>query len=376
MAVRLNRLRRPAGTRVLPLALVAIAWLALTSITLMAPAAAAPVDDEERLALALINRERSARGLPVLAFSASLQAAAEWMSLDQAREAIVRHDDSLGRGLRARLTDVGYPPNASIWENLAAGVRLDAARVVSLWMGSPPHRANILAPSARAVGLARAQIDEGRWYWTLDLGSSLSDDDRLTIPSAATAPRSRVQTWALIGWSAPDQDVATAATAYGWTAAVFSWDPVAAAFDTYFRALPASLNSLRTLRTGQAYWVALDPFASVPLLPAGPAVPTIQLTPGLNLVAWLGSTGVSLAEAAQSILARVWSPPGRGTSRRSAIWSTARSCRRGWPPHRSRRAVDSGSASTARSLGGKRRDRLALCPELRRSVRSGTTGQP
>lgn len=89
------------------------------------------------------------------------------------------------------------------------------------------------------------------------MGSSLRDDDWLNIESGRPAPEPAAQTWALIGWSAPDADIAGAALANGWTSGVFGWDP-AAAFDAYSPAAPNSVNGLHTLRTGQAYWVELD----------------------------------------------------------------------------------------------------------------------
>jgi hypothetical protein len=96
-------------------------------------------------------------------------------------------------------------------------------------------------------------------------------------------------------------DVATAALAFGWTSAVFGWNAAVAGFDTYFSAAPPSINSLETLRTGQAYWVELDRSDSVPQLPAGPTDGLVQLSRGLNLVSWLGPGGVSLADVARSV---------------------------------------------------------------------------
>ena len=62
-----------------------IGLLFATAIAPNGLVAASTVDAEERLALDLVNQERAAHGLAALAFSATLQAAAEWMSLDQAR---------------------------------------------------------------------------------------------------------------------------------------------------------------------------------------------------------------------------------------------------------------------------------------------------
>ena len=43
------------------------------------------------------------------------------------------------------------------------------AGVVAAWMASPPHRANILRPNARAVGVGQA--DGTRAAWVVDFTS-------------------------------------------------------------------------------------------------------------------------------------------------------------------------------------------------------------
>jgi uncharacterized protein YkwD len=57
--------------------------------------------------------------------------------------------------------------------------RLTARRVVLLWMGSPPHRRNLLAPGWRSLGISARFAPNARgafggnptWVVTLDLGA-------------------------------------------------------------------------------------------------------------------------------------------------------------------------------------------------------------
>lgn len=84
MATRSYKATLPAGLRAYALALGLIGLLITAAIAPLGLGAASTVDAEERLALDLVNQERADHGLPALGFSASLQAAAECMSLDQA----------------------------------------------------------------------------------------------------------------------------------------------------------------------------------------------------------------------------------------------------------------------------------------------------
>ena len=57
----------------------------------------------------------------------------------------------------------------SAWgENVAAGAP-DAASVVTGWMNSPEHRANVLNPSYTDIGVGLAYSSNGTPYWTMVL---------------------------------------------------------------------------------------------------------------------------------------------------------------------------------------------------------------
>jgi uncharacterized protein YkwD len=57
----------------------------------------------------------------------------------------------------------------SVGENIAYGYPT-AAAVMRGWMGSPGHRANILRPGFRRIGLGLARSGDGTPYWVQDFG--------------------------------------------------------------------------------------------------------------------------------------------------------------------------------------------------------------
>lgn len=122
------------------------------------------MDAVELEVLALINAERARAGAPPLLPSVTLARAAAWMSEDIVENRNWAHTDSLGRPFHQRLRDCGM--SGGYWgENL--GIAGSAAAVVSGWMGSSGHRANMLNPQFAYAGVG---YYEGAW--TLDLSSS------------------------------------------------------------------------------------------------------------------------------------------------------------------------------------------------------------
>jgi uncharacterized protein YkwD len=81
------------------------------------------------------------------------------------------HTDSRGRNGGQRLAAFGYAWRG--WgENIAAGYRTWHGAIVG-WENSPGHRANLLNPSFREVGLGRAYDASSRYgsYWVADFGT-------------------------------------------------------------------------------------------------------------------------------------------------------------------------------------------------------------
>ena len=112
----------------------------------------------ERTTLCLLNRERTRRGLRRLDANGRLAQSAGRYSQHMAREDFFSHVSPGGGTMMARIREVGYLRGArsyTIGENLAWGSgRLATPRqIVRTWMKSPGHRANILKPAFREVGI-------------------------------------------------------------------------------------------------------------------------------------------------------------------------------------------------------------------------------
>jgi uncharacterized protein YkwD len=134
--------------------------------------------------LCMLNRERGTRHLPPLRRNARLAAAANGHSRDMVRRRYFAHTAPgrvtfVRRIARARYARSGA---AKLGENLAWGMGDPAApsAVVDGWMHSPEHRANILDPAFRSIGIgiaagvpvatASAAAASGATY-TTDFGS-------------------------------------------------------------------------------------------------------------------------------------------------------------------------------------------------------------
>ena len=111
--------------------------------------------------LCLLNGERRDRGLGALKVNAKLGKAAGVQAQDMVKREYFSHRNPEGRNSTDRIRSAGYMSGGGRWtvgENLAWGVgELASARgLVNAWMNSPPHRANILRPAYREIGVAIA----------------------------------------------------------------------------------------------------------------------------------------------------------------------------------------------------------------------------
>lgn len=311
-----------------PWALLALAALLVVGLAIVVPAssgaaaqvqsptdelttASVSLDTEEQAALAAMNGARAARGLAPLALSVALGEAADWMGRDMIAQGLLTHTDSLGRGLRERLTAFGHPTNTFISENVARGGIYDSGDAVTIaFLESPAHRANILSADVSAVGIARVADTSGswRWYWVVDFGS-VPDETPLapapTVPAptepAPVAPTPSALTrmvvltpgWNLVGWSGP----ARAA----WEALrditanveiVIAWDALSQRFRSFSPAVPPDLNTLNTINGGDGLWIKVRGSALLVWeqpTSADIAAPTLRA--GFNLVSWGGADG-------------------------------------------------------------------------------------
>lgn len=118
-----------------------------------------------------LDRIRAENGVGPLKPDRTLETAALRQAKLMAQSGKMNHKTAYGRGFRARMNGVvsGVPAG----ENIAHG-RFDVARVMSVWMHSPPHRRNLLDPAYTRYGLAYAvdEDDPERRYWAIVLAGS------------------------------------------------------------------------------------------------------------------------------------------------------------------------------------------------------------
>src|SRR5256885_7181076 len=149
----------------------------------------ASLDGSEQDLVARINSFRASRGLPTLAVSDTLSAAAKWMSFDMGAHNYFAHTSLDGRSPTQRMYDAGYPAFGT-WtgEDLAAGYTT-TADVLNGWIKSPAHYAVLVNPEYHAIGIGRGYASGSvyGWYWTADLGGVVDVVRAVPVARAATA---------------------------------------------------------------------------------------------------------------------------------------------------------------------------------------------
>ena len=142
-----------------------------TGVTFVSPEyAKRPVQPlNPQAAAAEINAFRARNGVPSVSLDARLTRAAAVHSEDQARRGRIGHSGSDGSKPMQRAARAGYRPKIAS-ENVASGQK-SFSDVMQSWEGSSGHRTNLLRPNVKEIGVAMAQNESGRPYWTLVLGS-------------------------------------------------------------------------------------------------------------------------------------------------------------------------------------------------------------
>jgi uncharacterized protein YkwD len=106
----------------------------------------------------LIDETRVSSGLRLLGSDESRAAAAAGHSSSMKTEGYFGHDSLNGASFSDRIRDAGYMRGARHWlvgENIAWGTIAFGTpqALMTGWMNSPPHRANILEGSYREIGI-------------------------------------------------------------------------------------------------------------------------------------------------------------------------------------------------------------------------------
>ena len=134
-----------------------LAALALAVGTTAPPAQAQSREGKyAQQAFTATNANRTHNGLRALKANDCLKRAAVRQAKAMAQQEQIFHQD-LGAVLReCKLSTAG--------ENVASGYRTGRSVVNDGWMNSEGHRANILNPSFRLMGIAARKGHNGRWY--------------------------------------------------------------------------------------------------------------------------------------------------------------------------------------------------------------------
>ncbi|GAA3345680.1 hypothetical protein GCM10020358_53660 [Amorphoplanes nipponensis] len=133
-----------------------------------APQPTGTVSKFEGEVTSLVNKERAKAGCAALKTDARLARAARAHSQNMATGNFFSHTDPQGRSSAQRVLDAGYNWQRT-GENIAAGQRTPA-EVMTAWMNSSGHRANILNCAFKDLGVGVATRG-GTTFWTQDFGT-------------------------------------------------------------------------------------------------------------------------------------------------------------------------------------------------------------
>jgi uncharacterized protein YkwD len=125
---------------------------------------------DESQVLTLVNQQRKAAGCAALTVDPILVAVARAHSTDMAVRGYFDHTSPDGKSPFDRMREAGYK-GGLMGENIAAGQPTPAA-VMTAWMNSPGHRANILNCGYKVIGIGVHTLASSpyRIYWTQDFG--------------------------------------------------------------------------------------------------------------------------------------------------------------------------------------------------------------
>lgn len=118
--------------------------------------------------LSLVNAERAKVDAPPLAACPALDRAAQGHTDDMETNGYLAHTGSDGSTPSERANREGYA--GGVGENAAGGYR-SVDEVMNGWMTSPGHRANLLTPYYRHLGLGRSSAGFG-FFWAQKFGIS------------------------------------------------------------------------------------------------------------------------------------------------------------------------------------------------------------
>lgn len=130
----------------------------------------------------LVNKYRSAKGIHALQKHTQLNNCAGWKSLHMTNYKYMAHDDPappIERSCSTRFATFGY--NYSWGENIAYGYTTPES-VMSGWLNSPGHKANIENGAYFAIGIGAALKIGSSWAWVQCFGAKADETNPLPEP--------------------------------------------------------------------------------------------------------------------------------------------------------------------------------------------------
>lgn len=112
----------------------------------------------------LVNQERTSRGLKALSVDSALTQTATLKSQDMAKLGYFDHTSPTYGSPFDMMKQFGISYRTA-GENIAMG-QTSPQQVMSAWMNSEGHRANILNSSFTKIGVGIARNSSGQYYWT------------------------------------------------------------------------------------------------------------------------------------------------------------------------------------------------------------------
>lgn len=137
------------------------------------------------------NNERIKAGLQPLKTNSKLEETAEMKTEDMVANHYFAHSSLEGKTVADLGTEIGYN-YVVMGENLAVGDFTNAQDLLTAWMNSPGHRANILNPSYQDIGVYAEQgVYQGHsvWFAVQHFGT-----ERGVCPSINTVLKSNIDT--------------------------------------------------------------------------------------------------------------------------------------------------------------------------------------
>ena len=120
----------------------------------------------------LINAARQQEGLEPLTPTATLTSAAQRRAIAMAEAGVLSHTAQDGSTVAGRVQAAGYNGWTAVGEAIAAGATTPE-EVVACWLASPDHRASLLAPTFKELGVGYYYLssDTYKHWWVADLAA-------------------------------------------------------------------------------------------------------------------------------------------------------------------------------------------------------------